>query len=38
MKYALSAAALAALAAAACATNPVTGQREYSLMSEAQEV
>jgi predicted Zn-dependent protease len=38
MKYALSAAALAALTLAACATNPVTGEREYSLMSEAQEV
>jgi predicted Zn-dependent protease len=38
MKYALSAVALgAALALAACATNPVTGQREYNLMSEAQE-
>ena len=38
MKYALSAAALSALALAACATNPVTGQREYNLMSEAQEL
>jgi len=38
VNYAVSAAALAALAVAACATNPVTGQREYSLMSEAQEV
>ena len=38
MKYALSAAALcAALTLAGCATNPVTGQREYNLMSEAQE-
>ena len=26
------------LAAAACATNPATGQREFSLMSEAQEI
>ena len=34
----LSAAVLAALAASACATNPVTGQKEYSLMSEAQEI
>ena len=37
MKYALSAAVLTALSLAACATNPVTGQREYNLMSEAQE-
>ena len=33
----LAAVALLALAAA-CATNPVTGQREFSLMSEAQEI
>ena len=31
MKYALSAAALTALALAACATNPVTGQRDVQL-------
>jgi predicted Zn-dependent protease len=31
-------AALAALAAAACALNPATGKREFSLMSEAQEI
>jgi predicted Zn-dependent protease len=36
MKY--IAAAAAALALAACATNPVTGQKEYNLMSEAQEI
>jgi len=35
----LRAAALAfALAAGACATNPVTGESQFSLMSEAQEV
>jgi predicted Zn-dependent protease len=28
----------AALALAACATNPATGQRQFSLMSEAQEI
>jgi predicted Zn-dependent protease len=28
----------AALTAAACATNPATGKREFSLMSEAQEI
>jgi predicted Zn-dependent protease len=38
MKYALPAAVLTALTLAACATNPVTGQREVSFMSEAQEV
>jgi len=38
MKYALSAAAVSALALTACATNPVTGQREVSFMSEAQEI
>src|SRR5688500_6749082 len=27
-----------ALTIAACATNPVTGKREFSLMSEAQEI
>jgi predicted Zn-dependent protease len=32
------AAAVTAAALAACATNPVTGEREFSLMSEAQEV
>ena len=31
-------AAVAALAAAACALNPATGKREFSLMSEAQEI
>ena len=30
--------AILALLAAACATNPATGQREFSLMSEAQEI
>ena len=36
---ALCGAALAALAlAASCATNPVTGRREFTLMSEAQEI
>lgn len=30
--------ALFALLASACATNPATGQREFSLMSEAQEI
>ena len=30
--------AILALLASACATNPATGQREFSLMSEAQEV
>lgn len=30
--------ALLALFASACATNPATGQREFSLMSEAQEI
>ena len=29
---------LPALLAHACATNPVTGKREFSLMSEAQEI
>ena len=29
---------LAAALAAACATNPATGSKEFSLMSEAQEV
>jgi predicted Zn-dependent protease len=38
MKLAFAIALAAVLAAAACATNPATGQREYSLMSEAQEV
>jgi predicted Zn-dependent protease len=38
MKYALAVAVVAALALAACATNPATGQREYNLMSEAQEL
>ena len=38
MRYLLSAVALSAFATAACATNPVTGEREYNLMSEAQEV
>jgi predicted Zn-dependent protease len=38
MRSRLCAAALAALALAACATNPVTGEREYNLMSEAQEL
>jgi predicted Zn-dependent protease len=39
MKHAPSAAALcAALAVAACATRPVTGQKDYSLMSEPLEV
>ena len=37
MRYELAAAA-AALALSACATNPVTGQKEYNLMSEAQEI
>jgi predicted Zn-dependent protease len=32
------AAAAAVLAIAACATNPATGEREFSLMSEAQEI
>jgi predicted Zn-dependent protease len=32
------AACLALVLAAACATNPVTGKREFSLMSEAQEL
>lgn len=31
-------ASLIALVAVACATNPVTGKREFSLMSEAQEI
>jgi predicted Zn-dependent protease len=30
--------AIAAVAAGACATNPATGQRQFSLMSEAQEI
>lgn len=34
----LSAAALAAAAAAGCATNPVTGERQFMLMSEQMEV
>jgi len=38
MKYTGVAAALAALAVAACATNPVTGQKELNFMSEAQEI
>jgi predicted Zn-dependent protease len=38
MKRAFAIALAAVLAAAACATNPATGQREYSLMSEAQEI
>jgi predicted Zn-dependent protease len=38
MKHALTAAIAAALTLGACATNPVTGQKEYSLMSEAQEI
>lgn len=38
MKYIAAAAAVAALALGACATNPVTGQKEYNLMSEAQEI
>jgi predicted Zn-dependent protease len=33
-----STAGLAALALAACATNPVTGRRELSLISESQEI
>jgi predicted Zn-dependent protease len=33
-----SLAACALVAAAACATNPATGKREFSLMSEAQEI
>jgi predicted Zn-dependent protease len=33
-----TAASLLALALAACATNPVTGKREVSFMSEAQEI
>ena len=38
MKRAFAVAVVAALALAACATNPATGQREYNLMSEAQEL
>jgi hypothetical protein len=38
MRYERAAAAVAALALSACATNPVTGQKEYNLMSEAQEI
>ncbi|RPH58984.1 MAG: hypothetical protein EHM89_11495, partial [Acidobacteria bacterium] len=34
----LVAAAAGALLIAACATNPATGKREISLMSEAQEI
>ena len=34
----LTAVAVLALLAAACATNPVTGKKEFSLMSEAQEI
>jgi predicted Zn-dependent protease len=34
----LAAAAVAAAVAVACATNPATGKREFSLMSEAQEI
>ncbi len=33
-----SVAALTAILLAACATNPVTGKREFSLVSEAQEI
>jgi predicted Zn-dependent protease len=36
--HALAALAGTAVAVAACATNPVTGKKEFSLMSEAQEV
>ena len=34
----VAAAGAVIMAAAACATNPVTGKREFSLMSEAQEI
>lgn len=34
----LTAVAVATLTIAACATNPATGRREFSLMSEAQEI
>lgn len=34
----VAAAAVAALTIAACATNPATGEKELSLMSEAQEI
>ena len=30
--------AILAMLVSACATNPATGQREFSLMSEAQEI
>ena len=33
-----AAAALVALTASACATNPVSGKKEFTLMSEAQEI
>ena len=38
MKSSIFAFALAVLALSACATNPVTGGREFTLMSEAQEI
>jgi predicted Zn-dependent protease len=38
MRSRLAVAVAAALALAACATNPVTGGREFNLMSEAQEI
>ncbi|HZI79317.1 MAG TPA: hypothetical protein VFD69_07380, partial [Vicinamibacterales bacterium] len=34
----LTAAALAAATLSSCATNPATGRREITLMSEAQEI
>ena len=37
-EHEISAALLVAVAATACATNPVTGKRELSFMSEAQEI
>jgi len=38
MTSSIFASALAVLALSACATNPVTGGREFTLMSEAQEI
>jgi predicted Zn-dependent protease len=38
MRVALSSLLFAVLCTLACATNPVTGKREFSLMSEAQEI
>lgn len=37
-RFALVAASATVLTVAACATNPATGKREFSLMSEAQEI